>query len=125
MVVDQLKKANRLHYTNAINKEASVYFAIAVALLTLNFLNVAAWSLGYYINPITPVFLISVFFVFCLKKSDNAKIILIIFLLATYVILSSPVTAWDARSIWFFHAKRIFFDNSLYAQLDGYAGWSH
>jgi len=33
--------------------------------------------------------------------------------------------AWDARSIWLFHGKRIFFDGGLYAQLDNYAPWSH
>ena len=32
---------------------------------------------------------------------------------------------WDARSIWLFHAKRIYFENNLYAQLDNYAPWSH
>ena len=28
-------------------------------------------------------------------------------------ILLEPLTAWDARSIWFFHAKQIFFDDGL------------
>lgn len=37
--------------------------------------------------------------------------------------LGSP--DWDARSIWLFHAKRIFIENNLYAQLDNYAPWSH
>ena len=35
-----------------------------------------------------------------------------------------PITAWDARSIWFFHAKRMFFDGSIAARLDNYPEWS-
>lgn len=37
----------------------------------------------------------------------------------------SPTGDWDARSIWLFHAKRIYIDHSLASQLDGYASWSH
>jgi len=39
--------------------------------------------------------------------------------------LGSPGDAWDPRSIWLFHAKRIYLDGTLYAQLDDYAPWSH
>lgn len=39
--------------------------------------------------------------------------------------LGSPTDAWDSRSIWMFHAKRMFFDGTLFAQLDHYASWSH
>lgn len=41
------------------------------------------------------------------------------------IALATPSPAWDARSIWLFHGKRIFYDASLYAQLDNYAVWSH
>lgn len=41
------------------------------------------------------------------------------------IALGIPSTGWDARSIWLFHAKRIFFEGNAFAQLDGYAGWSH
>ncbi|MEN5266055.1 hypothetical protein [Stenotrophomonas sp. TWI587] len=50
----------------------------------------------------------------------------VVFVLALSLIaLASPSPAWDARSIWLFHGKRIFYDASLYAQLDNYAIWSH
>lgn len=39
--------------------------------------------------------------------------------------LGSPTDAWDSRSIWMFHAKRMFTDGTLFAQLDHYASWSH
>lgn len=37
----------------------------------------------------------------------------------------APATDWDARSIWFFHAKRMYFDGSIAARLDDYPGWAH
>ena len=37
----------------------------------------------------------------------------------------SPTDEWDPRSIWMLHAKRIYLEGSLYAQLDGYANFSH
>ena len=36
-------------------------------------------------------------------------------------ILTKPLTAWDARSIWFFHAKMIYYANSI----GQFAGWQH
>jgi hypothetical protein len=48
-----------------------------------------------------------------------------VFVLAlTVVALGTPSDSWDARSIWLFHAKRIYTDGDLYSQLDGYASWS-
>jgi hypothetical protein len=44
---------------------------------------------------------------------------------AGLLILYSGTNGWDARSLWLFHAKRIYFDHNLYSQLDGYAPWSH
>ncbi len=37
-----------------------------------------------------------------------------------FLLFFEPLTDWDARSIWFFHAKRMFFDGSIDASLDGY-----
>jgi hypothetical protein len=48
-------------------------------------------------------------------------IVIVLLLIA----LGSPSDEWDPRSIWLFHAKRIYLDGTLYAQLDGYAGFSH
>jgi len=39
--------------------------------------------------------------------------------------LGSPTDEWDPRSIWLFHARRIYLDGSLYTQLDDYAVFSH
>ena len=41
------------------------------------------------------------------------------------IILGNPTYSWDAWAIWLFHAKRIFFEQSIIAQLDKYAMWSN
>lgn len=57
---------------------------------------------------------------------SRQNLLVVLFVLALCVIaLATPSPAWDARSIWLFHGKRIFYDASLYAQLDNYAVWSH
>jgi hypothetical protein len=47
----------------------------------------------------------------------------VVYLLAVFYlqILSEPLLAWDARSIWFFHAKMIWVEGAL----DRAAGWNH
>jgi hypothetical protein len=55
---------------------------------------------------------------------QNFPVILFI-LYSLFFTLAIGTPDWDARSIWLFHAKRIFYDNNLYAQLDGYASFSH
>ncbi len=57
----------------------------------------------------------------------NTRIILTKITIIIYIIISigSPLTEWDARSIWLFHGKRLFFDNSFYSILDNYFKMSH
>jgi hypothetical protein len=54
----------------------------------------------------------------------TAPLLLVVFALVL-IALGSPSDGWDPRSIWLFHAKRIYLEGSLYAQLDDYAPWSH
>lgn len=57
----------------------------------------------------------------------DLRTVIVVAVVVVLVILSlgSPSDGWDPRSIWLFHAKRIFMDGTLYAQLDDYARWSH
>ena len=41
------------------------------------------------------------------------------------VALGTPTYEWDPRSIWLFHAKRIFYDGSIFSVADNYASFSH
>jgi len=59
----------------------------------------------------------------CVRTKDFLALCILSFLL--FLIVRSPLLAWDARSIWFFHAKRMFYDGWLYARLDDYGHFSH
>ena len=92
----------------------------------LNLLNVLAWVAGLHIPVGLYGLALLVALVYGLRhrraKLLIACAVLLLFMLIT---LNDPLTGWDARSIWFFHAKRIFLGHSLYAPLDGYAPWTH
>lgn len=100
-------------------------YLVALVILVSNILNIAAWSTGSYVPPIFYILLFLSFFILTFQSDPKSKTIFIVMLVFILLILGSPVSGWDARSIWFFHAKRIFLDNNLYAQLDDYAPWSH
>jgi hypothetical protein len=97
------------------------------ALATLLLLNYLLWSISKN-SYISSAFFVLAFFIFCIIGviRSQSRFIVAIFLLAGVVItVFSGTTDWDARSIWMFHAKRMFINDSLYAQLDDYAPWSH
>jgi hypothetical protein len=62
---------------------------------------------------------------FALRKVSREFPLILFLVFGIIFTLGVGSPAWDARSIWLFHAKRIFIDGSLYAQLDNYADWSH
>ena len=43
-------------------------------------------------------------------------------LILSIISLGSPLISMDGRGIWMFHAKRIFFDENIYATFDNYLG---
>lgn len=49
-----------------------------------------------------------------------AGVVVLVLALYYFRILLEPLQAWDARSIWFFHAKKIWIDGGLKD-----AGWNH
>jgi hypothetical protein len=114
-----------LNYFNAKNLFLKKLSVLGSAIILLNLINMVAWSQHYFIHISLYVFLLLLITLSILKDKTDDKLLLYIFLFALLWILTEPIRAWDARSIWFFHAKRIFIDNNLYAQLDGYADWSH
>jgi hypothetical protein len=98
---------------------------VAAVVLATNIINMVLWSVGSSVPPILYGLYFAAFAVFTIGSTASHRMILALFVLFTLIILGGPVFDWDARSIWFFHAKRIFIDNDLYAQLDDYAPWSH
>jgi len=110
---------------NAVNRSEKLFDICVSSFLFLNLANIVAWSVGWYIHPVFYVFAIAILIALSTGRSYNVIVVLGFMLLLIVLILGYPVKDWDARSIWFFHAKRIFIDNNLYAQLDNYASWSH
>jgi len=71
------------------------------------------------------ILFISGVFVFYFKNFRDNIYLKIFFILIILISLGVPVFDWDPRSIWLFHAKRIFYDNSIFSVSDNYAIFSH
>ena len=87
------------------------------------FLNYFFWSVNFnqiikFINFFTILFFLFYFFIGKKFKNYNYLRLFIISLLV--LTLGSMTVDWDARSVWGFHAKRIFLDDNLYAGFDKY-----
>jgi len=114
-----LRKDCESIYMN-VNNQFIVKHALALNVFFI--LNYFAWLVG--VQSIAPVIFIGLLIYFCYFAVDSFKLKhmlpLLIILYLSLLSLGTVATSWDARSIWLFHAKRIFIDNSFFAQLDGY-----
>ena len=70
------------------------------------------------------IFLVTVF-IFYSKNFFENPFLKIFFLFIIFISLGTPTFEWDPRSIWLFHAKRIFYDQSIFSVMDNYAEFSH
>lgn len=110
---------------NVTNKFIALLSCYPVVMLASNLLNLVLWYFGSYYHPLA---YIGIFFAGLLAtKPRNYQLVVIWIASIAFLllVLGHPVSDWDARSIWFFHAKRIFIDDNLYAQLDNYGSFSH
>ena len=93
--------------------------------LSLNLHNMVMWTMGASVHPAVYGVISLLAMLAFGYRSLVMWVIVSLTVVFALLILSHPVEDWDARFIWMFHAKRIFYDGSLYGQLDGYANWSH
>ena len=70
------------------------------------------------------IFLFTVFVFYSTNFFEN-PFLKIFFLFFIFISLGTPTFDWDPRSIWLFHAKRIFYDQSIFSVMDNYAEFSH
>ena len=63
--------------------------------------------------------------VFYFKNFLENSFLKIFFLFIIFISLGTPISDWDPRTTWFFHAKRIFYDESIFSVADNYAQHSH
>ena len=97
---------------------------LILSFLILNnylFLSLSFPSILIKINFLTLLFIILVFYFKNLLENPFLKIF---FLIIIIISLGTPTYEWDPRSIWLFHAKRIFYDNSIFSVVDNYAVFS-
>ena len=106
--------------------------ALILSFLILNnllFLSLSFPPLLIKINFL--IFLITIL-VFYFKNIFENSILKISFLFIIFISLGTTIgdanyeaAAWDPRTIWLFHAKRIFYDQSIFSIADNYAAFSH
>ncbi len=98
---------------------------LALSFLILN--NYLLLSLNFFqlIIKINFIIFLIVIFVFYFKNYSENPFLKIFFLVIVFISLGTPTFEWDPRSIWLFHAKRIFYDQSIFSVLDNYAEFSH
>ena len=105
---------------------------LALSLLVLNnyfFLSLNIPPVFIKINLI--IFFLTILFFYFKNILDN-PFLKLFFIFIVFISLGTTIGdgtytphGWDARSIWLFHAKRIFFENSIFAVADNYADFSH
>ncbi len=105
---------------NFNNKISSILLLIVIS--NYLFMGLGFFNLILKINVI--LFFITVIY-FYAKYLKNNLSLKIYFLLILLICLGTAVEGWDQRSIYLFHAKRIFFDHSIYSVSDNYAIFSH
>lgn len=120
----------QLNYFTVNKITSEIALSIAAGLNTLLILNYLFWIAGYGPDGGKIIFfgillfsIISLAYIIC--KDFRVWPLVIFLLFLAFLYLGTPSEAWDARSIWLFHAKRIFIESNIFAQFDGYAGWSH
>ena len=109
MNVNNYKNLNLIKYTAVLS--------------FLIFFNYFLWSINSWeiIKSINFIFLLCVFFYFFIsKKYNNYWYLKITIILLLLICLGSPTISWDARSIYLFSAKRLFYESNLYISLDNY-----
>lgn len=98
---------------------------LALSFLILN--NYLLLSLNFFqlIIKINFIIFLIVIFVFYFKNYSENYFLKIFFLVIVFISLGTPTFEWDPRSIWLFHAKRIFYDQSIFSVSDNYAELWH
>ena len=98
---------------------------IILSFLILNNYLLLSLSLNIIFIKINYVLFLSTILYFYLRHPFNNYFIKIFFLSIIFISLGTPVFEWDPRSNYLFHAKRIFYDNSIFSIIDHYAPFSN
>ena len=99
--------------------------SLALSFFILN--NYFLLSIGFsnILIKINFLFFLITILIFYFKNILENPFLKIFFFLIILICLGTPISEWDPRTTWFFHAKRIFFDQSIFSIADNYAPHSH
>mgnify|MGYP001172046477 CR=1 FL=1 len=87
------------------------------------FLNYFLWSIhsyNFFLYLNFSGLLVLILYFLINRNFKKYNVVRIFFITLLVLSLGSATLDWDARSVWIFHAKRIFFDNNLYSGFDNY-----
>jgi len=99
--------------------------ALLLSFLILNNLLLIGLNFSDFFLKINLILFFIVLLGFYFFKPFENWYLKIFFILIILISLGTPTFEWDPRSIWLFHAKRIFFDSSIFSVSDNYAPFSH
>ena len=99
--------------------------ALALSFLILNNYLFLSLNFSQLLIKINFLFFFAIIFIFYFKNFSENPFLKIFFLFIIFICLGIPISEWDPRTIWFFHAKRIFYDQSIFSVADNYAAHSH
>ena len=99
--------------------------ALILSFLILNNYLLLSLNFSQLIIKINFLLFLLIVLIFYFQNIFENNFLKISFLFIIFISLGTPTFEWDARSIWLFHAKRIFFDQSIFSVIDNYAEFSH
>jgi len=99
--------------------------ALILSFLILNNYLFLSLSFSQLLIKINYIFFLIFLVVFYFKNFKENPYLKIFFLFIILISLGTPVFEWDPRSNYLFHAKRIFYDQSIFSVADKYASFSH
>ena len=87
----------------------------------------------FFLNFNLPILLVKlnflmffiILFIFYFKNIFDNPFLKFFFLILVLISLGTPTFEWDPRSIWLFHAKRLFYEGTIFSVSDNYATFSH
>ena len=99
--------------------------ALVLSFLILNNYLFLSLNFPQLLIKINFLFFFVVIFIFYFINFSENPFLKIFFLFIIFICLGTPISDWDPRTTWFFHAKRIFYDQSIFSVADNYAAHSH
>lgn len=98
---------------------------LILSLLILNNYFFLSLNFSLFLIKINFLIFLTTIFVFYFKKISENFFLKVFFILIIFISLGTPLFEWDPRSIWLFHAKRIFYDGTIFSVSDNYASFSN